>query len=604
MGARVREPDQLRTPAEIDAFVPPAMGEPGLYVWAWDDESAGRARARFFPTHLGIAEDEATGAAAVLMGERLGRPLTIRQGVGSELLVRPDRRRPDRGRRPGGARRAAGLRAQSSVIDDAGRRDWDAIVIGLGGIGSGAAYWLSRGSATVSSVWSSSSWGMRTGPRRTTAGSSAIVPPARLRPACAARLRTWAEVEAESGERVVTVTGGLDLWPADAAIHAIDDYTGSLTAEGIPFDLLDADEIRRRWPQWQIDDATTGLFQAEGGLADPIRGNRPHRDLATRRGRDAPRTDARDRDPRRGRRRVRGCHRGRRDVPDGRESSSPPTPGPTSSSRTSTAASRSSHQGAGDLLRLPGPGARSPPTGSRSGSGWTTRASTASRRTARRVQRPPRTVGGTPMRPATPDVRARRGGLRPRATAFMARHLPGALGPPIYTRTCLYTLTPDRDFVVDRLPDAPGVVVVLGAAHGFKFASVLGRIVSELLVDGGDAVRAPRSAPSPSTDPSWRRRADAPGGPTPAALSCVCKAPRHFRPMRLSVWGPSRGSFTRRQSGGDTHDAVAPACPCAASTRRALLLAALVIPRIRPGARRRRRTRSSCARGRTRTCRS
>ena len=35
-------------------------------------------------------------------------------------------------------------------------------------------------------------------------------------------------------------------------------------------------------------------------------------------------------------------------------------------------------------------------------------------------------------------------------------HLPGALGPPIYTKTCLYTLTPDRDFVVDRLPDAPG----------------------------------------------------------------------------------------------------------------------------------------------------
>src|SRR6185369_957183 len=63
-----------------------------------------------------------------------------------------------------------------------------------------------------------------------------------------------------------------------------DDYTGSLTAEGIPFDLLDADEIRRRWPQWQIDDATTGLFQADGGLADPIRGNRAHRDLATRRG--------------------------------------------------------------------------------------------------------------------------------------------------------------------------------------------------------------------------------------------------------------------------------------------------------------------------------
>ena len=66
-----------------------AMGEPGHYIWAWVDESAGRVRARFFPTHVGIAEDEATGAAAVLMGNRHGRPLTIRQGVGSELHVRP-----------------------------------------------------------------------------------------------------------------------------------------------------------------------------------------------------------------------------------------------------------------------------------------------------------------------------------------------------------------------------------------------------------------------------------------------------------------------------------------------------------------------------------
>jgi sarcosine oxidase len=62
--------------------------------------------------------------------------------------------------------------------------------------------------------------------------------------------------------------------------------------------------------------------------------------------------------------------------------------------------------------------------------------------------------------------------------------LPGALGPPIVTRTCLYTLTPDRDFVVDRLPDAPGVAVALGAAHGFKFASVLGKILAELTLTG------------------------------------------------------------------------------------------------------------------------
>ena len=67
---------------------------------------------------------------------------------------------------------------------------------------------------------------------------------------------------------------------------------------------------------------------------------------------------------------------------------------------------------------------------------------------------------------------------------FMATYLPGAVGPPIYTKTCLYTLTPDRDFVVDRLPDLPGVAVGLGAAHGFKFASVIGRVAGRAEHDG------------------------------------------------------------------------------------------------------------------------
>ena len=81
--------EQLATAAAVEAFVGPALGAPGVYVWAWLDESAGIVRARYFATDFLIAEDEATGAAAVKMGSLLGRPLTIRQGVGSEILVRP-----------------------------------------------------------------------------------------------------------------------------------------------------------------------------------------------------------------------------------------------------------------------------------------------------------------------------------------------------------------------------------------------------------------------------------------------------------------------------------------------------------------------------------
>jgi predicted PhzF superfamily epimerase YddE/YHI9 len=80
---------QLDSIADVDAFAGPTLGTPGIYVWAWIDETAGIIRARYFATDFGIVEDEATGAAAVKMGGVLGRPITIRQGVGSEILVRP-----------------------------------------------------------------------------------------------------------------------------------------------------------------------------------------------------------------------------------------------------------------------------------------------------------------------------------------------------------------------------------------------------------------------------------------------------------------------------------------------------------------------------------
>jgi sarcosine oxidase len=68
-------------------------------------------------------------------------------------------------------------------------------------------------------------------------------------------------------------------------------------------------------------------------------------------------------------------------------------------------------------------------------------------------------------------------------TEFAGRLLPG-LGHPVRTVTCLYTLTPDRDFVVGGLPGHPAVLVGLGAGHAFKFAPTLGRVLADLALDG------------------------------------------------------------------------------------------------------------------------
>jgi sarcosine oxidase len=49
---------------------------------------------------------------------------------------------------------------------------------------------------------------------------------------------------------------------------------------------------------------------------------------------------------------------------------------------------------------------------------------------------------------------------------------------------CIYTLTPDRDFVLGAVPGHPGVSVGLGAAHGFKFAPTLGRLLAGVAMQG------------------------------------------------------------------------------------------------------------------------
>jgi predicted PhzF superfamily epimerase YddE/YHI9 len=76
---------QYAKPADVEGLEG-AGGLGTLYAWAWAGEDT--IRSRFFAPAMGIAEDEATGAAAIRITSMLGQPLTIRQGSGSLLQTR------------------------------------------------------------------------------------------------------------------------------------------------------------------------------------------------------------------------------------------------------------------------------------------------------------------------------------------------------------------------------------------------------------------------------------------------------------------------------------------------------------------------------------
>ncbi len=68
--------------------------------------------------------------------------------------------------------------------------------------------------------------------------------------------------------------------------------------------------------------------------------------------------------------------------------------------------------------------------------------------------------------------------------AFLAAHLPTA-GRPSAAEVCLYTLTPDRHFVIDVHPAYPNVTVACGfSGHGFKFAPTVGEVLADLTLAG------------------------------------------------------------------------------------------------------------------------
>lgn len=80
--------EQLASPADVEALSGPPAKEESYYCWAWLNRRR-TIRSRYFAPALGVAEDEATGAAAVRLTAELRQPIEIVQGKGSRIYARP-----------------------------------------------------------------------------------------------------------------------------------------------------------------------------------------------------------------------------------------------------------------------------------------------------------------------------------------------------------------------------------------------------------------------------------------------------------------------------------------------------------------------------------
>ena len=360
------------------------------------------------------------------------------------------------------------------------RTDFDHIVLGLGGLGSAAAYWLSRTAGRDVLGLEQFELGHVRGESQ---DHSRIIrlsyhTPGYVRLAKRA-YESWQQVEEDGQEACVLRTGGLDFGPRQGAI-SLDTYMDSMRAEDVPFEHLDGPEIRSRWPQFVVGDDIHGLFQEQSGIAMAARANAAHQRLAREHG-----ATLQDRSPVEGIRAVGGEY----EVIAGGKAY-----------RCRKLAIAAGPWSNGALAHL---GLTLPLEVTQEQVTYFSSPNLAEFEPGRfpvwiwmddpcyygfpvfgeRATKIAQDAGGKPVTADTrsfePDPDNSAGVVR-----WAGQHLPRALGPVLYTKTCLYTLTPDRDFVIDRVPGHPDVCIAIGAGHAFKFASVIGRILSELSLDG------------------------------------------------------------------------------------------------------------------------
>jgi sarcosine oxidase len=363
-------------------------------------------------------------------------------------------------------------------------RAFDSIIAGLGAMGSAAAYHLARRGAKVLGLEA-----------RTIAhdqgsshGESRIIRQAYFEhpayvPLVLRAYQLWRELEADSGQSLLTITGGLAIGARSTSL-----VTGCLTSahrHGLAHELLDAGGMKRRYPQFALAPDEVAVYEPQAGYLRPEEWIRQHLRCAAQRGAEL-----------------------HFEEPVLSWTASASGDGVTVVTHRETYRAKSLVLSAGPWSGEMIPGLTGPLTVIRRVMFWFRPVSQPSAFDPGvfpiflwEPERGPFFYGLPRVGPAadpkaaihwgdqadgdtcTPSTIGRT--IHPRdesaIRSALAGRIPALNGEISRGATCMYTMTPDAHFVIDLHPRHPQVAIAAGfSGHGFKFSSAIGAVLSDL----------------------------------------------------------------------------------------------------------------------------
>jgi sarcosine oxidase len=356
---------------------------------------------------------------------------------------------------------------------------YDAIVIGIGGMGSAALYHLARRGRRVLGIEQfslghelGSSHGVTRIIRLAYAEHPSYVPLLRR------AYQLWREMETTARERLLIVTGGFDIGPAGSDM--IEGSLRSCREHDLSFELLDAAQIGRRYPGYRLPPDMVGVYQGDGGFVLPERSIATHVNAALALGAELHACEpVVSWEPRGGGVEIR-------------------------TARDTYLADRlviTAGPWAGQLV----PQIQALAVAERQVLIWTQPKRpdlfTTGAFPIFNMDAPEGRFYGFPIY-SVPGFKLGKYHHRHESThpdhvtrSFddedeavlregIARYFPDANGPTLALKTCMFTNSPDEHFLLDRHPEFPQVAIAAGfSGHGFKFAPVIGELLTGLVLD-------------------------------------------------------------------------------------------------------------------------